>query len=63
MLTPSSVIENKLRGSSYRKLAASLGVSAGHLHKVHKGVKEAGDELLAALELERVTRVTYRRRA
>jgi hypothetical protein len=60
MRTPASVIKARLRGSSYRKLGAELGVSAGHLCHVVNGTKEAGDDLLRALGMQRVTRITYR---
>ena len=64
MITPALEITLRRRAGtvSYRKLGAELQCSAGHLLRIEQNQREASDELLERLGLERIVRVTYRRK-
>ena len=59
-MDPKSVIRDRLRNSSYRRLADELGTDHAYLYRVVTGEKEASPQLIEALGLERI--VTYRKK-
>lgn len=63
MTTPDLEIASRLKGSSFRKLAAELDIDQAYLHRVWSLKTPASKRLLDALGLERITKVTYRRKA
>jgi hypothetical protein len=62
-ITPSIEIHLLLgQGRSYRALAAELGFDQAYLCRVAYNKVPASDRLLEALGLERVVKVSYRRK-
>jgi hypothetical protein len=61
-ITPSLEIDLRLKNSTYRKLAKELGFDQAYLCRVSMKQVPASDRLLEALGLERVVKVSYRRK-
>jgi hypothetical protein len=60
-LNPQIEIALRMKGKSFRILGRELGIDPSYLHRVSNGA-HASQDVLDKLGLERVVKITYRRK-
>jgi hypothetical protein len=60
-LNPAIEISLRIKGKSFRVLGKELGIDPSYLHRVYHGAHASAD-VLDKLGLERVVKVSYRRK-